>query len=65
VQAKDTAEEFHAADFSAFVASQHAEFRSRIGDGKKVNWTTGKGADGNGDVADLIGATPGRSATSS
>jgi phosphate transport system substrate-binding protein len=47
------------ANFSAFVASQHAEFRSRIGDGKKVNWTTGKGADGNGDVADLIGATPG------
>jgi hypothetical protein len=35
VQAKDTAEEFHAANFSAFVAGQHAEFRSRIGDGKK------------------------------
>ena len=65
MQAKDTAEEFDAANFSAFVASEHAEFRSRIGDGKKVNWTTGKGADGNGDVADLIGAAPGRSATSS
>jgi len=47
------------ANFTAFVASQHLDFRSRVGDGKKVNWTTGRGADGNGDLADLVAATPG------
>jgi hypothetical protein len=35
VQAKDAVEEFHAANFSAFVASQHAEFRSRIGTARR------------------------------
>jgi phosphate transport system substrate-binding protein len=47
------------ANFTAFVASQHPEFRSRVGDGKEVSWPTGKGADGNGDLADLIAASPG------
>jgi phosphate transport system substrate-binding protein len=47
------------ANFTAFVAGQHPGFRARVGDGKKVPWTTGKGADGNGDLADLVGATRG------
>jgi phosphate transport system substrate-binding protein len=47
------------ANFTAFVASQHPDFRVRVGAGKKVDWPTGKGAEGNGDLADLIGATSG------
>jgi len=47
------------ANFTAFVAREHPDFRSRVGEGKKVSWTTGKGEDGNGDLADAVKATKG------
>ncbi len=47
------------ANFTAFVAREDPDFRSQVGEGKKVNWTTGKAADSNRHLADAIATIQG------
>jgi phosphate transport system substrate-binding protein len=47
------------AGFTAFLAAVDAEFKSRAGEGKTVNWPTGTGAKGNAGVAGGVQQTVG------
>jgi phosphate transport system substrate-binding protein len=47
------------AGFTSFLASVDAEFKSKVGEGKDVQWPTGTGAKGNAGVAGAIQQTVG------
>ncbi len=45
--------------FTAFLASVDPEFKSKVGEGKDVQWPTGTGAKGNAGVAGAVAQTAG------
>ncbi len=45
--------------FTEFVAETNAEWKSKVGAGKSVNWPTGLGGKGNAGVAGMIKQVPG------
>jgi phosphate transport system substrate-binding protein len=47
------------AGFTAFLASADPEFKSKVGEGKDVQWPTGTGAKGNAGVAGAVAQTVG------
>jgi phosphate transport system substrate-binding protein len=47
------------AGFTGFLATVDPEFKSKIGEGKDVQWTTGTGAKGNAGVAGAVQQTAG------
>jgi phosphate transport system substrate-binding protein len=47
------------AGFTAFLASVDPEFKSKVGEGKDVQWPTGTGAKGNAGVAGAVQQTAG------
>jgi phosphate transport system substrate-binding protein len=47
------------ANFTQFLADENAQFKSRVGAGKEVNWPTGIGGKGNDGVAATIGQNKG------
>jgi phosphate transport system substrate-binding protein len=47
------------AGFTGFLAAADPEFKSKVGEGKDVNWPTGTGAKGNAGVAGAVQQTAG------
>jgi phosphate transport system substrate-binding protein len=47
------------AGFTGFLAKVDPEFKSKVGEGKDVQWPTGTGAKGNAGVAGAVQQTPG------